>query len=48
MYTTDIAKERIPEKVTLEFAKRLVEIVNDDPDDFNSYYLNACYWEDLL
>lgn len=38
MYTTDIAKERIPEKVTLEFAKRLVEIVNDDPDDFNSYY----------
>lgn len=48
MYTTDIAKERIPEKVTLEFAKRLVEIVNDDPDDFNSYYLNACHWEDLL
>lgn len=48
MYTTDIAKERIPEKVTLEFVKRLVEIVNDDPDDFNSYYLNACHWEDLL
>lgn len=48
MDTADITNKRIPEKVTLEFAKRLVEIVNDDPDDFNSYYLNGCYWEDLL
>ena len=38
MDTADITNKRIPEKVTLEFAKRLVEIVNDDPDDFNSYY----------
>lgn len=48
MDTADITNKRIPEKVTLEFAKRLVEIVNDDPDDFNSYYLNTCHWEDLL
>lgn len=48
MDTADTTNKRIPEKVTLEFAKRLVEIVNDDPDDFNSYYLNTCHWEDLL